>query len=392
MKIRLSYAQNREDFIIAGFFPDVEVGHYVDIGAGHPIELSVTKLFYERGWSGLNVEPVPELAALLRADRPRDVTVEGGVADREGRISFTQYVGIGLSTFNADMIAEHEASDAPATISHVEYDIDVTTLDSLLRAHPLPHIHFMKIDVEGSEYEVLAGNDWNTFRPELLCIETDHMVRDWFPLLKAANYRMVFDDGLNAYFLAAEARHRAELFSFADDVLDGGYLVPPVVADELAAVVTERETVAQLRQDDARLEHDNAQLKLDNAQLELDNARLQAAKAQLQDEKDQIQSELVAETSLRAMYFAREAMVSARLAEVETYLGEVLTSRSWRLTKPVRVFMELLRRRAPASAIDLARRTRDRITSGDAEPGRLSPDGQRVLEDLELLAGIEADS
>ena len=38
------------------------------------------------------------------------------------------------------------------------------------------------------------------------------MCEDWYPMLHAAGYEQVFHDGLNAYLLAAEARHRAEHF------------------------------------------------------------------------------------------------------------------------------------------------------------------------------------
>jgi peptide methionine sulfoxide reductase MsrB len=61
----ISYAQNREDVIIDAFFPDLKKGFYVDIGAADPNYDSVTKFFYEKGWSGINIEPNPQLFKLL---------------------------------------------------------------------------------------------------------------------------------------------------------------------------------------------------------------------------------------------------------------------------------------------------------------------------------------
>ncbi|HJR89917.1 MAG TPA: FkbM family methyltransferase, partial [Aeromicrobium sp.] len=186
MDFRISYAQNREDYLIAAFFPDVTVGHYVDVGASDPTQLSVTKLFYERGWSGINVEPIPELADRLRAERPRDVTVQAGLGATAGTRPFRQYSGSGLSTTNPEMMDMYTASSTPDTSEFRDYTITITTLAEVLSEHPLPHLHFAKIDVEGSEFDVLRGNDWDAFRPELICIETDHMVRDWVPLLAKA--------------------------------------------------------------------------------------------------------------------------------------------------------------------------------------------------------------
>ena len=69
--LRVSYAQNGEDIVLArGLRADA--GFYVDIGAFDPHVDSVTKLFYERGWRGINVDPVPEVIALFERDRPRD--------------------------------------------------------------------------------------------------------------------------------------------------------------------------------------------------------------------------------------------------------------------------------------------------------------------------------
>ena len=49
-------------------------GFYVDVGAADPEELSVTRAFYERGWSGINVEPRDEYFEKLILARPRDTT------------------------------------------------------------------------------------------------------------------------------------------------------------------------------------------------------------------------------------------------------------------------------------------------------------------------------
>jgi hypothetical protein len=34
-------------------------GFYVNVGAGDPVEMSVTKWFHDLGWSGIIVEPNP---------------------------------------------------------------------------------------------------------------------------------------------------------------------------------------------------------------------------------------------------------------------------------------------------------------------------------------------
>src|SRR5258708_13221371 len=68
----ISYAQNCEDVILWRALRDVDRGFYVDIGAADPKEGSVTQAFYERGWSGVNIEPQAASFERLWQARARD--------------------------------------------------------------------------------------------------------------------------------------------------------------------------------------------------------------------------------------------------------------------------------------------------------------------------------
>lgn len=234
------YAQNREDLLIRSFFPDVAVGFYIDIGANHPVKHSVTKKLYDEGWSGINVEPIARLHRELVAARPRDVNLQVGIADRAGLLEFTEYPhGDGLSTFDRSMAEDNAAStDQRPTIDAVTYQVPVLTLGDLLQSQHVEHVHALKIDVEGFEYQVISGYDWAGIRPELLCVEALHIQNEWAGLLEGHRYREVFFDGLNRYYLAEESLHRLEFFDYASAVLPG----PPVpyeIAEELRTAQAE---------------------------------------------------------------------------------------------------------------------------------------------------------
>jgi hypothetical protein len=84
------YASNREDVVLRRVFAGQETGFFIDIGAGHPVYASNSKYFSDRGWSGVNVEPIPSQAELFRPLRPRDVTVCAGISDRVGEMTFRE--------------------------------------------------------------------------------------------------------------------------------------------------------------------------------------------------------------------------------------------------------------------------------------------------------------
>ena len=56
----------------------------MDVGALHPEIDSVTKWFYDQGWSGINMEPVPEMFAVIEAARPRDINIRAAAGAAPG--------------------------------------------------------------------------------------------------------------------------------------------------------------------------------------------------------------------------------------------------------------------------------------------------------------------
>ena len=88
---RIYYSQNRENLILDGILRNVSEGYYVDVGANHPVMNSVTKIFYDKGWSGINIEPNELLYHELCVQRPRDINVNSGVSSQPGQLKFRSY-------------------------------------------------------------------------------------------------------------------------------------------------------------------------------------------------------------------------------------------------------------------------------------------------------------
>ncbi len=264
---RKTYAQNREDIILEGFFDDQETGFYVDVGANHPTMDSVTKLFYDKGWSGINLEPNKALYELLLIARPRDINLQIGIADKAGELTIREYPdGHGLSTFSKEMQKSYEDNPSDFTARYQDYKVKIITLNQLFSEQKVKTIDFMKVDVEGLEFEVLAGNDWKAFRPKVLCIEANHIDKDWRPLLKEHGYNLVFSDGLNNYYVAQECSEISKRFSYVDTVLlkpvpvyaefyDKNELVNWQLAQESRKLARQEILVERLNNDVMQLNH-----------------------------------------------------------------------------------------------------------------------------------------
>jgi FkbM family methyltransferase len=202
----LSYTQNLEDYHLSLAFAGHETGRYIDIGAGHPIADNVSFWFYERGWQGIAVEPQAELAGLYARLRPRDVVVQSLVGRACGETDFHAVDRLhGFST-----TVEHHARQARQFgADYLTLRMPMVTLASLCEQYP-GEIDFLKIDVEGGEADVLAGGDWQRYRPKVIVIEAvlpgsgEPAWSEWEPFLLAQGYRFALFDTLNRFYVAQE--------------------------------------------------------------------------------------------------------------------------------------------------------------------------------------------
>lgn len=246
----ISYAQSREDIILSGFFAPDERGFYVDVGANDPFADSVTKLFYDRGWHGINIEPLQQHYARLKKERPRDINLNIGVGARPSSLTLREYVaGTGLSTFSNVMKQAYAEGINEAAVEYQDHTVAVRPLRAIFKEHAVTHISFMKVDVEGFEYEVLEGNDWVRYRPEVICIEANHIERDWRPLLKQHDYHLVFFDGLNEYYVDKAKPERAKRFSFVDTVAVREPIVNYKLLPKLEAYTMLKQQVGNLEEE-----------------------------------------------------------------------------------------------------------------------------------------------
>jgi len=203
----ISHAQNFEDVTLAGLFGDRAEGFYVDVGASDPVVRSVTKHFYDRGWHGVNVEPVARFHRALLEARPRDVNLCVALGRERGTLTFFEFEAEGISTLSPEFARHFADQGYPC----VRRDVEVVPLREVCAAHCLEPIDFMKIDVEGWERQVLEGGDWERFRPRVLLVEatkpnsTEPNWQDWEPFLLGQGYLFAHFDGLNRFYLAREA-------------------------------------------------------------------------------------------------------------------------------------------------------------------------------------------
>ncbi len=321
----VTYAQNFEDLMIWRAVHDVAAGFYIDVGAADPDEDSVTRAFYDRGWRGVNVEPSPDHFAALSAARPRDINLSCLLGASPGETRLYSIADTGLSTIKRSFATRHAAEGYLSEAIMVP----VRTLSDVCGEYAPPDIHFLKIDVEGAERDVLAGADFSIYRPWIVLLEaTEPMSQvenwaDWEPLLTAADYGFVWFDGLNRFYLAAEQRDRLlHAFQTPPNVFDG-WVKPRGQQDML---LLKRASAAEAAMGRLREEADRARAAADveaaagraeahAARTEATTARAEAGavrSAQSAAEQDAAAARIEASGLRGALVIAQQATEAAR--------------------------------------------------------------------------------
>lgn len=218
-----SYAQNFEDVILWRVLKHVKRGTYIDIGAQDPIADSVSLAFYEKEWRGTHVEPVASYAEQLRQARPDERVIEAAIALEEGTIPFFEIPETGLSTADAAIARQHEADGF--RVRRVE--VSCLPLSRVLDAFGDQDIHWLKIDVEGAEEQVVRSWLPSPVRPWIVVVESTRPNAPvlthsaWEPHLLALGYEFVYFDGLNRFYVSTSHPELKAGFGASPNVFDG---------------------------------------------------------------------------------------------------------------------------------------------------------------------------
>jgi FkbM family methyltransferase len=335
----ISYAQNNEDVLLWRALGHVQDGFYIDVGASDPVEHSVTRAFYDAGWHGINIEPLPAHIEAFREQRPRDLNLAIAAGSSDGSLTLYDVPEVrGWASPEAAVAELHRAEGHTVA----ELAVPVRTLASVCSEHVRGEIHFLKIDVEGFEGEVLRGMDFERWRPWVLVIEatlpnsreTNHQA--WEHLVTGQRYRYAWFDGLNRYYVADEHPELMRHFGIQPNVfddfiswhLDRAWTANTAIGHALHASEQDADNLRAELHDMMQFSHN----------LEMEKQDALAEVARLRDEL------------VQAHAAGHQATLWAR--DLEQRLVAVLNSTSWRITAPLRFIM----RRGPDSMAGIARR------------------------------------
>lgn len=153
-------------------------GFFVEAGANDGFHESNTYYLERfRGWTGLLVEPIPELYEDCRKERRNSRVVNCALVSSEYEKDSVALVYGNLISQVRESLTENALDRLRWTASRIhvapyEVSVPARTLSSLLDEIGVAKVDFMSLDVEGYEAEVLGGLDLARHAPEFLLVES----------------------------------------------------------------------------------------------------------------------------------------------------------------------------------------------------------------------------
>ena len=179
-------------------FPGVKDGYFVDIGSGHGIKDSNTKALEALGWSGVCVDPFPQ----SMETRKCEVFAEVAYSSAGHTVSFTSAGHLGGIRDHLGLWASDKRLAEAETV-----ELTTTTMDEILeRARAPQYLHYVSLDVEGAEYEVLQGLDLAKYQVGALTVEHNFEERKRSRIqayLKERGYRLAMSMKYDDWYLPA---------------------------------------------------------------------------------------------------------------------------------------------------------------------------------------------
>lgn len=169
---RKSYSLDGEDMVMDSFFetnPDYK-GFYVDIGAHHPFKYSNTQYFYEKGWTGINIDAMPGSMKEFNYYRKKDINLEMAVSSSSGEMEFFMFKTAALNTFDKKLATEYQAVEAVIKTQIIK----TYTINEILEKY-LPentNIDILNIDIEGLDFEIIKSYNWQKYSPNFIIAES----------------------------------------------------------------------------------------------------------------------------------------------------------------------------------------------------------------------------
>ena len=172
---------NQDRYLEENIFKGYKNGIYVDVGAHDGVSLNNT-LFFEKthNWTGINVEPIKTVFDKLQINRPNNINLNCAVFNKDGEAEFlcnkgyTEIISGIKDTFDIRHLHRLQKENMQMGSSTELIKVDTKRLETICDEHNISHIHYLSIDVEGAEFEVIKSINFDKVFIDVIGFENNY--------------------------------------------------------------------------------------------------------------------------------------------------------------------------------------------------------------------------
>ena len=204
--LKSSYGKNNLDIQLEKYL-NYTNGFFIELGAHDGITQSNT-FYYEKkkNWNCILIQPTPKLYEICKKNRSeKNYFFCNACVDFDYKKENVKLIYSNLKTTSVDLTADiyREKHLAEPELNFFEkqnhYLAKAKTLNSILKDSNAPKVvDFFSLDVEGAEFEVLKGINFDKFNFKYIIVETDEFDK-LKNFLNNKNYRFVEKFNFNDY-------------------------------------------------------------------------------------------------------------------------------------------------------------------------------------------------
>jgi FkbM family methyltransferase len=176
------YSQDGQDaYLEANVFKGFKNGVFMDVGAHDGIKINNTLFFEkERGWSGVNVEPNKTVYDKLVLNRPSCINLNCAVANEDGTAEFI--CNEGYTEMLSGLKNHYDPRHHKRLNNEIGYyggkssviNTPVKKIDTICSENNISRIHYLSIDVEGGEFDVIRSINFNSVFIDVIGFENNY--------------------------------------------------------------------------------------------------------------------------------------------------------------------------------------------------------------------------
>jgi len=157
-------------------------GFFIECGANDGISQSNTKMYEESfDWKGILIEASPSAYEICVKNRPGSIVYNCCLVDSDDVKEIEgDFDGHLMSSVNGERKNSTNLIKVPSR-----------TLSSILNENSVEEIDFFSLDVEGYEYNVLMGLDFDRWSPKFILVEITNNFDIVHDLLISKNYELI---------------------------------------------------------------------------------------------------------------------------------------------------------------------------------------------------------